>query len=240
MLLSGLGWRHSREDGRVVPGCKVTAHYTVETDEELAWQTRAGSSAAFEELVHRYEHRVYAFLMQHLQDRQDAREVTQDTFVKAFRAIDQFDTRRAFATWLFTIARRKCIDRHRGTRKAEAEPMPELVDPHTPAETLAAIEERAAVWTLARRQLPPLQYQALWLRYAEEMTVAQIAQVLRKTRIHIKVLLFRARQTLSLHLKGPARSHGGQRLSPMARPDPGGKTALAVQGHFVPLAGRND
>ena len=162
------------------------------TDEELARQTCAGSSAAFEELVCRHERRVYAFASQYFRDHRDAREVTQDTFVKAFQAIAQFDPRRAFAPWLFTIARRKCIDRYRATPQANAELVPDLATESAPDEMLAVSEERAALWTLARKSLPRHQYEALSLRYAQDLDVAQIAQVLRKTRVHIKVLLFRA------------------------------------------------
>ena len=83
------------------------------TDEELARQTQAGSLVAFEELVYRYEGRIYGFVANCCRNGTDAREVTQDTFVRAFQAIGQFDLQRGFAPWLFTIARRKCIDHHR-------------------------------------------------------------------------------------------------------------------------------
>jgi RNA polymerase sigma-70 factor, ECF subfamily len=171
-------------------------------DEELARETRAGSLAAFEELVYRYEGRIYAFVTQCCRNRADAQELTQDTFVRAFQAIAQFDPRRGFAPWLFTIARRKCIDHHRAAPPAVAEePMPELPDLVDPSELLARREERENLWQLARRRLPEAQFQALWLRYAEDMSVAGIARVLGKTQTHVKVLLFRARNTLARELK---------------------------------------
>lgn len=170
------------------------------SDEDLARQAQAGSSAAFEALVCRYENRVYAFVAQHVCNPLDAREATQDTFVKAFQAINQFDPRRRFAPWLFTIARHKAIDRQRAMRPA-GEPVAEISDLNTPDQALAAQDEKAALWRCARRTLPELQYQALWLHYAEEMNIAEIAQSLRKTKIHVKVLLFRARQKLSVELK---------------------------------------
>ena len=57
------------------------------------------------------------------------------------------------------------------------------------------------MWELARRRLPETQFQALWLRYVEDLSVAGIAQALRKTRTHIRVLLFRARAALGRELK---------------------------------------
>lgn len=155
---------------------------------------------AFEQLVYRYEHRVHAFVTQLCRNATDACEVTQDTFVKASQSMDQFDPRREFAPWLFTIARRKCIDRHRSSPPpAEAE-LPELPDENDPAELLARHEDRQHLWHLARRCLSENQFQAIWFRYAEDMDVGQVARVLGKTQVHVKVLLFRARQILSAKL----------------------------------------
>jgi RNA polymerase sigma-70 factor (ECF subfamily) len=179
----------------------VAADFQKCSDEELARQTQAGSLAAFEELVYRYEGRIYGFVANSCRNGTDAREVAQDTFVRAFQAIGQFDCRRGFASWLFTIARRKCIDQHRAAPPVADEAVPELTDDNDPAELLARREERQDLWGLARRHLPEAQFQSLWLRYAEGMSVAGIAQVLRKTQTHIKVLLFRARQALGRELK---------------------------------------
>lgn len=169
---------------------------------------------SFECLVCRYENRLYAFVAQQLSNHLDAREVTQDTFVRAFQALRQFDTNRSFAPWLFAIARRKAIDRLRGMRQVPDFGPDETADSSGPDELLVREEERAAIWHSAKKCLPPLQYQALWLRYAEEMDVAQLAQVLRKTKIHVKVLLFRARQTLGSYLK---KQQASTKTSPAQR-----------------------
>ena len=96
-------------------------------DEELARRTQAGSLEAFEQLVYRYEGRVHAFVTQFCRNPTDVGEVTQDTFVRAFQRMEQFDSRRVFAAWLFTIARRQCIDRHRAAPPVAAAPMPDRV-----------------------------------------------------------------------------------------------------------------
>jgi RNA polymerase sigma-70 factor (ECF subfamily) len=179
----------------------VAADFQRCSDEELARQSQDGSLAAFEELVYRYEGRIYGFVANSCRNAADAREVTQDTFVRAFQAIGQFDCGRGFGPWLFTIARRKCIDHYRAAPHGADEPMPELPDNDDPAELLARQEERQSLWGLARRRLSEPQFQALWLKYAEEMSVAGIAQVLHKTQTHVKVLLFRARRVLARELK---------------------------------------
>jgi RNA polymerase sigma-70 factor, ECF subfamily len=209
------------------------------TDEELAQESQLGSLDAFEQLVYRYEHRIYAFVAQQFSNHMDAREVTQDTFVRAFQAIRQYDVRREFAPWLFTIARRKCIDRHRVAVPTATTEFPELPDLNNPHDVLAAADERVALWETARRCLPEVQYQALWLKYAQEMDVAQVAQVLRKTRIHTKVLLFRARKALALHL-GKAGHLSGERSHLRLHPRSAHCIALAPGGGLLPLPGQKD
>ncbi len=170
------------------------------SDEELARKAQAGCSASFEALVHRYEARVFCFAANTCCNASDAQEVTQDAFVSAYRSLEKFDTKRSFETWLFTIARRKCIDHHRSVRYASGEVLPEEVDTNDPAELLAQREAEGDLWQVAKRVLPSLQFEALWLRHAEDMSVAEVAQVLRRTKIHVKVLLFRARLGLDAEL----------------------------------------
>jgi RNA polymerase sigma-70 factor (ECF subfamily) len=167
------------------------------SDEELARQTQAGSFEAFEELVRRFERRIFTFVTRTCGPPADAAEITQATFVKAFQSIRRFDCRYTFAAWLFTIARRKCIDDYRAARPPTNAPMPEQFDLEDPAELLAHKEDCKNLWDLIRLHLSAVQFQALWLRYAEEMDVPEIARVLGKTRIYTKVILFRARQTLA-------------------------------------------
>jgi RNA polymerase sigma-70 factor (ECF subfamily) len=170
-------------------------------DEALAGQAQAGSLSDFEELVYRYEGRIFRFVANSFRNRADAQEVTQETFVSAYLHLRQFDVNRSFATWLFAIARRKCIDRHRIARPTVGEDIPELIDPDDPAVLLARHEAERDIWELARRALPELHFHALWLKYAEEMSVQHIARVLRKTQVHVKVLLFRARTRLARELE---------------------------------------
>jgi RNA polymerase sigma-70 factor, ECF subfamily len=216
-------------------------------DEELARQTQAGSTAAFEELVSRFERRIYAFVCNSCRNPLDAREITQDTFVRAFQAIAGYDPRRPFVAWLFTIARRKCIDHHRAKEPRVVEAEPDSFDPDDPAELLAQREERQNLWKVARRLLPEAQFQALWLRYAEDMDVAQVAQVLRKTKTNVKVLLFRARQALGRELEAleqgskiarkPGNNYTAAMHSHLSQPNPGsrlretpGRLSLIVAG----------
>ncbi|EEF58630.1 RNA polymerase sigma factor [Pedosphaera parvula] len=202
------------------------------SDEELARLTQVGSLSAFEKLVYRYEGRIHRFVANLCRNDADAREITQDTFVRAFQAIAQFDLSKKFAPWLFTIARRKSIDHHRATPPMADEPVPDQTDHDDPASQLARKEARQGLWSTARQHLPPLQFEALWLKYAEEMSVEEIAQVLRKTRTHVKVLLFRARTTLGHEIeiagKAPNQPNGVATAGSKPKETPGLQTGPAA------------
>jgi RNA polymerase sigma-70 factor (ECF subfamily) len=171
------------------------------SDEELARQTRAGSLESFEELVLRYQGRIFRFVRNFCRSETDAREITQDAFVRAYQAIAQFDPRQSFAGWIFAIARHKCIDHFRAAKPiSEAEP-PEQHDENDPAVQLVRREDSENLWLVARRHLSEVQFQALWLKYVDDLEVADIARALSKTRTHIKVLLFRSRQILAAKLR---------------------------------------
>lgn len=174
------------------------------SDEDLARQCQGGDFAAFEELVSRYENRIYSFLLQLGGNAADARDATQNTFARAFRKLDQFDPHRSFASWLFAIARRKGIDAFHSRLPCRGEESLEQMDADSPDELLARRDDAEELWGRARATLPPAQFEALWLRYVEEMKVAQIAAVVGKTQTHVKVLLFRARNTLAKTLEHPA------------------------------------
>jgi RNA polymerase sigma-70 factor (ECF subfamily) len=192
-----------------------------ESDEELARQTQAGSLEAFETLVSRYEQRIYAFAMQWRGNPTEAREVTQDTFVRAFQAIAQLNCNLSFAPWLFAIARRKCIDSFRARRLVDNEPPPEQPDFNDPSELMAREEDRENIWQAARRHLPDTQFQALWLRYVEEMNIPSVARAMGKSQIAVRVLLFRARQALATKFDRAGRE-AGPGVTPIPRIARGG------------------
>lgn len=196
----------------------MTADPQSPSDEALARQSQAGSLGAFEDLVYRYEGRVFRFVRSFSRRDIDAQEITQDTFVRAFQAIAQFDARQSFAPWLFTIARRKCIDHYRSAPPPTASPVPEPADFDDPAELLARDEDRRDLWRLARLRLPELQFQALWLRYVEDLSVAAIARIMLRTQIHVKVLLFRARRALGRELETSAVALDPAPLRPKPAP----------------------
>ena len=181
-----------------------------ETDEALASAARAGSRDAFATLVHRLHGRVFSFLFQATRHRSDAEDLTQETLVRAWQAIDRYDAPRPFAPWLFGIARH-VLGHHFRCRRSEVE-LPDDLDQQaaegpTPAEGALANDDAAGLWRQARR-LKPRHFEALWLRYAEGFELAEVARALGISRLHTKVVLHRARAELARRLGGRAPNGG--------------------------------
>ncbi len=163
--------------------------------EELASKTEAGSSDCFNELVRRHSKPLMAFVNQRVRHRQDAEDLVQDTFIRAYAKIHLFDKKFSFKTWLFTIAARLASSYHRNHVDVPVEDI-EIIDANDPASLLAQQEAEQNLWDRTRRLLPRNQSTALWLRYAENLSVKQISKQMGNSEVYIKVLLHRGRTAL--------------------------------------------
>ena len=165
------------------------------SDEKLAASAAGGVEGCFEELVCRYGLRLFRFLRPKTVSDQEAEDLVQETFRKAYQNIGSFNTNYRFSTWLYTIAHRLSISLFRSRRPTVAPP--DLADASMgPEERLISRQETENIWALARN-LQPRQFEALWLRYAEELSVGEIARVMRASSPHIRVLLHRGRLNLA-------------------------------------------
>lgn len=170
-----------------------------EPAEAVIRAAQEGSLEAFEQIVELFEARILAYLRQFTRNAHDAEDLAQETFLKAYRSLAQFDPSRPMAAWIFTIARRTAISHFRSNRTVafeSPESLADHTDHHNPAHELEAKDDGAALWVLAER-LKPRQREALWLHYAEDLPVADCARVMGLTQIHVKVLLHRGRQALA-------------------------------------------
>jgi RNA polymerase sigma-70 factor (ECF subfamily) len=171
-------------------------HETGPSAEELARQCQAGSLDAFEQLVRLYEKQIFNFLRQFTRNPHDAEDLTQETFVKAFRSLHRYNASLAFAPWLFAIARRTAASHFRSAKQFEQLPTDSEAAEENPATVLEQSDEQKSLWKLVRT-LKPKQAEAVWLRYAEGFSVAETARVMGTNQVHVKVLLHRARSSLS-------------------------------------------
>lgn len=168
----------------------------------LVQQAVAGCAASFEQLVARHTPRLLRFLQRRTGSRHDAEDLAQETWARAFRYLHRFHAGRSFPAWLWTIAVRLAVSRHRKQALPLATWVTDVAYTGPDAGMqLADLEERAGLWALAARVLRPVQREALWLFYVEEMSVKEVAQVLDLSTIAAKVLLHRARRRLGAALQ---------------------------------------
>lgn len=176
------------------------------SEEELAWQAKQGCQAAFAELVRRFGPRLRAFLCRRTANRDDADDLVQDTFVKAYQSIGRYRRSARFSTWLFAIGARLAVSHYRKMKVRSQVPDAPGSSPDC-FDVVAQNEERSSLWAKAER-LPENQYRVLWLKYAEDMSVKEIARVMRRTVMSVKVLLYRARVNLAAQLDEPSVAKG--------------------------------
>lgn len=169
-------------------------------DEELVMRSQQGDLDAFECLVRCYQPRIQRFMENQLSNREDARDMTQQTFIKAYESLDRFRNGCRFSPWIFTIARRQSIDFLRSLNAAKNDStrchFSELETDVDPSSLLVSAEHCHQIWTWVQSLVDQRSYNVLWLRVQEEMSIKEISQVMGMSRTHIKVLLHRARKTL--------------------------------------------
>jgi len=155
-----------------------------------------GERGAFDEIVRTHHRRVFNFLYQMTRQRQDAEDLTQQTFIKAFAGLERFDVSRPMIHWLLTIGRHAALNHFRSDRKWQARPEAVAATERSPAEIAEERDQAESVWARARRVLGQREFEVIWLRYGEDLSVAETARVVGLTETHVKVLLYRARQAL--------------------------------------------
>ena len=163
---------------------------------ELIRAAQRGSRPAFAVLVDRYWDRLYRWLYHLTRDAHTAEDLCQETFLKAFAAVDRFKAGTNFRAWLFRIGHNNFVNLHR-SRSHARQPMPADL----PARCEGPFEEtlsREALAQLAKAvgQLQPEFRAAFLLRVEEGMSFKQLAAVLRVTEETARWRVFKARQKL--------------------------------------------
>ncbi len=171
------------------------------TDTELVERARRGSEDAWVELVREHQQPVFRLVYLLLGDAEEAEDVAQETFVRAFRALDRFDTSLPLRPWLLAIARnlarnrRRTIGRYLQAVRRLIESEPERVV-RSEAESLPAWEAET-LW-LAVRRLSAADQEVIALRYFLDLSEAETAGALGvpvgtvKSRLHRSLLRLRA------------------------------------------------
>ena len=168
---------------------------------ELIGRVVAGENAAFDELIGLHSPRVFRFLYQFVRQRQDAEDLTQQTFLKAFQHLSSFDPRRPLINWLLTIARRSALNHFRSARRWEPISDRDADGAPGPAAMAEQSEQTKNLWDQARAELSPREYEVLWLRFGEDLSTLETARICGLTQPHVKIIVYRAKRTLAKGVK---------------------------------------
>lgn len=172
------------------------------TIESLALRAQSGERECFEEIVRRMQPQLEGFLTRRARGA-DVEDLVQETFVRALDNLGSYDARYRFSTWLYTIASNLAVTQHRRERPrgGDVEQLPDAGESAELHLVRARGRERGArLWQRASELLAPAHYQALWMRYAEDLTVREIAERTGRSAVHVRVLLYRARRRLAREL----------------------------------------
>lgn len=176
-------------------------------DEDRYYVTRflSGEESAFTFLVNKYRKPVYHIAFRFTRNSQEADDITQDTFVKAYQGLSKFRGDASFKTWLFRIATNLSINTTKSgrIRKDSGEaPEESAKTTHQPVLSNMMAEERKSKLYKAIQLLPPRQRQALMLKSLKEMSCQEVADVMKCSVGTVKANVFNAVRKLKGLLEG--------------------------------------
>lgn len=193
-------------DGRAVP--------TGPSDWELVQRARTGDHEAFRVLVERYQRRIAALALGMLHSEEDALDIVQETFTRAYQHLERFKGEAAFYTWVYRIAYNLCVDHQRRSGqhhelpmaaddRSDDTPLP-LPDGPPVDEPFDRVRDSEIAERLhnAMRELTPDHRAVILLREVEGLSYAEISQVLECPKGTVMSRLHYARRRLQARLRG--------------------------------------
>ena len=175
----------------------------MDPDRRLVRFAKSGNTAAFGSLVRKYRDPVLSLAYDYLGDYELAKDVAQDSFVKAFRHINEFREQSTFSTWLFRITVNTALDARKHQRKnSAARGLFKEKNAETPAQPAAEpFPNLDDSLIRALDRLSENQYTALTLRYFNDLSIREIAAVLDCSENTVRIHLHRAMQKLQNELR---------------------------------------
>ncbi len=181
------------------------------TDEELVARAKAGDLDSFNQLVSRWERPIYALAYRTLGREEDARDVVQEAFLRAYRGLKGFKGEAKFSSWLYRITLNLCRDWSRRERRAPIVQVPEGTDPVELAderlqtsesvEDLVARREMSDAVAKAMAELPEEQRTAIMLKEYHGLTFQEIAGMLDCPLSTVKTRLYQGLSVLRRRLE---------------------------------------
>jgi len=161
-------------------------HYTSKSDAQLVDLAAKGETRAFDQIIRRHEEAVYGFASHLLRNRQEAEDITQETFLRFYQSLNRYNSKARLITYLFRITRNLCIDFFRKKKPRFMEEPPEMLSPENPFARTFSAELRKRI-DQAVACITPKQRAVIFLKYEQGMSYKVIAvakKVIRFTLLH--------------------------------------------------------
>jgi len=165
-----------------------------------------GDTNAFTVLVDRYKDLVFTLALRMVKNREEAEEVSQDTFIKVYNSLNRFKGDSKFSTWIYRVAYNTCLDRLKKNKRQEYTVAIDEYTEHqvkTLENALDALEEQEKQLAIKKclEMLPSEDSFILTLYYFEELSLDEISKITGLKPNNVKVKLFRSRKKLATILK---------------------------------------
>lgn len=192
--------------------------HVASTDEELVARTVAGDSDSFNQLIRRWERPIYALAYRVIGRYEDARDVCQEAFLRAFRALPGFKGQAKFSSWLYRITLNLCRDWIRRQKRSPLVSAPEGLDivelaseqgPVESIEDLVARKQLSQTVGEAMRHLPEEQRTAIILKEYHGLTFQEIADLQGCPLSTVKTRLYQGLSVLRRHLEAQGMTGSG-------------------------------
>jgi RNA polymerase sigma-70 factor (ECF subfamily) len=181
---------------------RVVAPSGLLSDGEIVDAVKGGDRNAYRGIVDRYKRRAYHIALGFVSDPQDALDISQSAFIKAYRNIKRFDSGKPFMPWFYRILRNLCLDHVRRAKRRREVPLSEVIVPVDDAmDRQVHVALRRAIDDLAEEQR-----QVVILHYFEGLSYKEMASMLGKPIGTIMSTLYHARQKLKAALMGAGSS----------------------------------
>jgi RNA polymerase sigma-70 factor (ECF subfamily) len=179
---------------------------TTNDDQILIDAIENGDTKAYAQLVNRYKDLVYTLAIRMLKHKEEAEEVSQDTFIKVFKSLGKFKGDSKFSTWIYKVTYNTCLDRIKKNKKhyndvAIDEFTFNKLDSIDNALDNIIKEEKSVLIKKCINKLPEDSSALLTLFYFEELSLEEISKIINIEANTVKVKLFRARKKLAVILE---------------------------------------
>jgi RNA polymerase sigma-70 factor (ECF subfamily) len=183
---------------------------TSDTDADINLVDRylGGDLTAFDEIMIRYERQIYRLCYRFSSNPEDARDLAQDVFIKAFEHLGNFRRESSLKTWLYRIATNHCINHTKANARQFVEVTETMGQTHTTVQAVLEDEEQRDSFRRMVKRLPPKQRAILELRIHEQLSYEEIATMSNRSVSTIKASVFFALEKLRKLVKQPVGIKG--------------------------------